>query len=100
MPVSVQALARQHGVSTLVAITNALTTVAATRHGVLLVRPAIEPTSTMTLYSRRIPHIASHVFLNFLQAMKKRTVRKSNWYAATPSESVAAMVPTVALSAM
>ena len=54
----------------------------------------------MSLYSRRIPHIASHVFLNFLQAMKKRTMRKSNWYAVTPSESVAAMVPTVALSAM
>ena len=83
MPASVQALARQHGVSTLDAITDAVTTVAATRHGVPFVRPTIEPTNTMTLYGRRIPHIASHVSLNHLRALKKRTMRKSNWYAVT-----------------
>ena len=83
MPVSVQTLARQHGVSTLDAITDAFTTVAATRHGVPFVRPTIEPTNTMTLYCRWIPHIASHVFLNLLRALKKRTMRKSNWYAVT-----------------
>ena len=83
MSVSVQALARQHGVSTLDAITDAFTTVAATRHGVPFVRPTIEPTNTMTLYGRRIPHVASHVFLNLLRALKKRTMRKSDWHAIT-----------------
>jgi hypothetical protein len=71
MPVSVH-------VSTLDAITDAFTTVAATRHGVPFVRPIIERTNAMTLYGRRIPHIASHVFLNFLQTLEKRTMRKSN----------------------
>jgi hypothetical protein len=78
MPVSVQALARQHGVSTLDAITDAVTTVATTRHGVPLVRTTIEPTHTTTLYGRRIPHISSHVFLNLMRALKKRTMRRSN----------------------
>ena len=84
MPASVQALARQHGVSTLDAITDAETTVAATHRGVAFVRPTIEPTNAMTLYGRRIPHIASHVFLNLQRALKKRTMQKSNWYAVTP----------------
>ena len=38
----------------------------------------------MTLHCRQIPHVASHVFLNLLRALKKRTMRKSNWYAVTP----------------
>jgi hypothetical protein len=84
MPVSAQTLARQPGVSTLDDITDAVTTVATTHHGVPFVRPTIEPTNTMTLYGRRIPYIASHVFLNLLWALKKRTMRKSNWYAVTP----------------
>jgi hypothetical protein len=84
MPASAQARARQHGVSTLDAITDAFTTVAATRHGVPFVRPTIEPTNTMTLYGRRIPHVASHVFLNLMRTLKKQTMRKSDWYAVTP----------------
>ena len=95
MPVSVQTLARQHGVSTLDAITDAFTTVSATRHGVPFVRPTIEPTNTITLYERRIPAIASHVFLNLLRALRKRTMRKPTGMASLSSESVA---PTVALS--
>ena len=78
VPVSVQALAPQHRVSTLDAITDAFTTVAATRHGVPFVRPTIERTNAMTLYGRWIPHIASHVFLNLVQTLEKRTMRKSN----------------------
>ena len=77
MSVFVQTLARQHGVSSVDAILDAFTTVAATRHGVAFVRPTIEPTSTMTLYGRRIRHVASHIFLNLLRALKKRTMRKS-----------------------
>jgi hypothetical protein len=84
LPVSVQALARQHGVSTVDAILDAFTTVAATRHGVAFVRPTIQPTNTMTLYRRRIPHIASHVLLNHVRTLKERTMRKSNWHAVTP----------------
>jgi hypothetical protein len=38
----------------------------------------------MTLYGRWIPHVASHVFLNLLRALKKRTMRPSDWYAVTP----------------
>ena len=78
MSVSVQALARQHGVSTLHAITEAVATVAVTRHEDPFVGPTIEPTNTMTLYGRRIPHISSHVFLNLMRALKKRTMRRSN----------------------
>jgi hypothetical protein len=84
VPVSVQALARQHGVSTLDAITDAVATVATICYGVPFVRPTIEPTNTMALYGRRIPHVVSHVFLNLLLSLKKRTTRKSNWYAVTP----------------
>ena len=70
MPVSVQALTRQHGVSTLDAITDAVTTVATTRRGVPFVRPTIELTNNTTLYGRRIHHIASRVFINLLRALK------------------------------
>jgi hypothetical protein len=85
MPVSVQTLVRQHDVSSLDAITDAVTTVAAIRHGVPFVRPTIEPTNTMTLYGRRSPHIVSHVVLNLLRALETRTVRMPNWYAVNPS---------------
>jgi hypothetical protein len=45
MPVSEQALARQHGVSTLDAITDAVRTLAATRHGLLFDPPRRRPSS-------------------------------------------------------
>ena len=75
IPVFVQTRARQNGVSALDAITDTVTTVAMTRHGTPFVRPTIEPTNTMTLYGRPIPHIASHVLLNLLRALKKRAMR-------------------------
>jgi hypothetical protein len=49
IPVPVQTLARQHRVSSLDSITEAVTTVAATRHGLLFVPPPIKPTDIVTL---------------------------------------------------
>jgi hypothetical protein len=83
MPQSVRDLAGEHGTTALDAITDSLTSLVTSRHGVPSVRLRIEPTRSITLYNTAVPLVAPHFFLFLLRALKKRAGKKSSWYAVT-----------------